>query len=121
MEEDDIVAVWSERVRSASAEGRALRIRGGGTKDWYGQTLEGDILDTRAHRGIIAYDPAELVITARAGTPLLEIEAALAEHDQMSRTSARRLRLAAVLPLASPVRVDPLRAQCATSCSARSS
>ena len=47
-----------------------MRIRGGGTKDWYGQTLEGDILDTRAHRGIIAYDPAELVITARAGTPL---------------------------------------------------
>jgi glycolate oxidase FAD binding subunit len=83
MEEDDIVAVWSERVRSATAEGRPLRIRGGGTKDWYGQTLEGDILDTRAHRGIIAYDPAELVITARAGTPLLEIEAALADHAQM--------------------------------------
>lgn len=83
MEEDDTVAAWSERVRSATAEGRPLRIRGGGTKDWYGQTLEGDILDTRAHRGIVAYDPAELVITARAGTPLLEIEAALAAHDQM--------------------------------------
>jgi glycolate oxidase FAD binding subunit len=83
MEEDDTVAAWSERIRSATAEGRPLRIRGGGTKDWYGQTLEGDILDTRAHRGIIAYDPAELVITARAGTPLLEIEAALADHAQM--------------------------------------
>ena len=70
MEEDDIVAVWSERIRTASADGRPLRIRGGGTKDWYGQGLEGEILDTRAHRGIIAYDPAELVITARAGTPL---------------------------------------------------
>jgi glycolate oxidase FAD binding subunit len=83
MEEDDTVAAWSERIRSATAEGRPLRIRGGGTKDWYGQTLEGDILDTRAHRGIISYDPAELVITARAGTPLLEIEAALADHAQM--------------------------------------
>ena len=83
MEEDDIVAVWSERVRSASAEGRALRIRGGGTKDWYGQTLQGDILDTRAYRGIVEYEPTELVITARAGTPLAEIEAALAEHHQM--------------------------------------
>ncbi|MGA7777990.1 MAG: FAD-binding protein, partial [Paraburkholderia sp.] len=83
MEEDDTVAAWSERIRSATAEDRPLRIRGGGTKDWYGQTLEGAILDTRAHRGIIAYDPAELVITARAGTPLLEIEAALAEHSQM--------------------------------------
>ncbi|MDR3096250.1 MAG: glycolate oxidase subunit GlcE [Paraburkholderia sp.] len=83
MEEDDIVAVWSERIRAATADGRTLRIRGGGTKDWYGQTLEGEVLDTRAHRGIVSYDPAELVITARAGTPLLEIEHALAAHDQM--------------------------------------
>ncbi|HEY4801461.1 MAG TPA: glycolate oxidase subunit GlcE, partial [Paraburkholderia sp.] len=83
MEEDDIVSDWSERIRAASADGRALRIRGGGTKDWYGQSLEGEILDTRAHRGIIAYDPAELVITARAGTPLADIETALAAHAQM--------------------------------------
>jgi glycolate oxidase FAD binding subunit len=83
MEEDDNVSDWSERIRAASADGRALRIRGGGTKDWYGQALEGEILDTRAHRGIIAYDPAELVITARAGTPLVEIEAALAANGQM--------------------------------------
>jgi glycolate oxidase FAD binding subunit len=83
MEEDDIVAVWAERIRAASADGRPLRIRGGGTKDWYGEALEGEILDTPAHRGIIAYDPAELVITARAGTPLAEIETALAEHEQM--------------------------------------
>ena len=83
MEEDDIVAVWSERIRSASAERRPVRIRGGGTKDWYGQSLQGEIIDTRSHRGIVAYDPAELVITARAGTPLLEIEAKLAEHNQM--------------------------------------
>ena len=83
MKEDDIVAAWSERIHAATATGQPVRIRGGGTKDWYGQSLQGEILDTRAHRGIIAYDPAELVITARAGTPLLEIEAALAEHDQM--------------------------------------
>jgi glycolate oxidase FAD binding subunit len=83
MEEDDIVAGWSERIRSATADGRPLRIRGGGTKDWYGQALEGEILDTRAYRGILSYDPAELVITARCGTPLAEIEAALAEHNQM--------------------------------------
>ncbi|HTH59768.1 MAG TPA: glycolate oxidase subunit GlcE [Paraburkholderia sp.] len=83
MEEDDIVAVWSERIRAASAEDRPLRIRGGGTKDWYGEALEGEILDTRAHRGIIAYDPAELVITARSGTPLADIETALAEREQI--------------------------------------
>ncbi|CAB3774217.1 glycolate oxidase subunit GlcE [Paraburkholderia humisilvae] len=83
MDEDDIVAEWSERIRSATAERSPVRIRGGGTKDWYGQSLQGEVLDTRAHRGIIAYDPAELVITARAGTPLAAIETALAEHDQM--------------------------------------
>ncbi|MBV8261760.1 MAG: FAD-binding protein, partial [Paraburkholderia sp.] len=83
MEEDDIVSDWSERIRAASADGRVLRLRGGGTKDWYGQSLEGEILDTRAHRGIIAYDPAELVITARAGTALADIENALAAHGQM--------------------------------------
>ncbi|MFX1695539.1 glycolate oxidase subunit GlcE [Paraburkholderia sp. A1RO-5L] len=83
MEEDDIVTTWSERIRAATADGHTLRIRGGGTKDWYGQTLEGEVLDTRSYRGIISYDPAELVITARAGTPLIEIEHALATHGQM--------------------------------------
>ena len=73
----------AEEPQLRDVDGRPLRIRGGGTKDWYGQRLEGEILDTRAHRGIVAYDPAELVITARAGTPLAEIEAALAERDQM--------------------------------------
>jgi glycolate oxidase FAD binding subunit len=83
MIEDDIVAGWSERVQRASASATLLRIRGGGTKDWYGQSLTGEILDTRAHSGIIAYDPAELVITAKAGTLLSEIEAKLDEHNQM--------------------------------------
>jgi glycolate oxidase FAD binding subunit len=83
MEEDDIVAGWAERIREASADGRALRIRGGGTKDWYGQALEGEILDTRAYQGLQSYDPAELVVTARAGTPLAQLEAALAECGQM--------------------------------------
>src|ERR1700686_262411 len=83
MTEEDIVASWSERVRAATASNTPLRIRGGGTKDWYGQTLQGESVDTRAHRGIIEYDPAELVITAKAGTPLSEIEARLDECGQM--------------------------------------
>ncbi|RJG15764.1 glycolate oxidase subunit GlcE [Massilia cavernae] len=74
---------FREQVLSASASGRALRIRGGGTKDWYGQRIEGDILDTRTHSGIVDYEPTELVITARCGTPLAEIEAVLAERNQM--------------------------------------
>jgi len=75
----NIIEFFQERVR----DGRPLRIRGGGTKDWYGQRLEGDILDTRAYAGIVDYEPTELVITARCGTPLADIEAALAERGQM--------------------------------------
>lgn len=83
MQDDDIVGYWAERIRAATADERPLRLRGSGTKDWYGQSLNGEILDARAYRGIVSYDPAELVITARCGTPLAEIEAALAEHNQM--------------------------------------
>ncbi|TFW25285.1 glycolate oxidase subunit GlcE [Duganella callida] len=74
---------FAARIRAASAARAPLRLRGGGTKDWYGQALQGEILDTRANSGIIAYEPTELVITARCGTPLAEIEAALAQHHQM--------------------------------------
>ena len=74
---------FREQVLSAAAGKRTLRIRGGGTKDWYGQRLEGDILDTRRYDGIVDYEPTELVITARCGTPLAEIEAVLAQHNQM--------------------------------------
>lgn len=72
-----------DRVRAAASQGRALRVRGGGTKDFYGQTLAGDVVDVKPLAGIVAYAPGELVITARAGTLLEEIESALAEHDQM--------------------------------------
>lgn len=68
---------------SATRSGTALRIRGNGTKDWYGQELNGELLDTTAYSGIISYDPTELVITARAGTTLREIGKALAEKKQM--------------------------------------
>jgi glycolate oxidase FAD binding subunit len=74
-----IVDSFRDRVRSSSP----LRIRGGGTKDWYGQRLEGDVLDTREYTGIVDYEPTELVITARCGTPLADIEVALAERGQM--------------------------------------
>ncbi|MCX7173956.1 MAG: glycolate oxidase subunit GlcE [Proteobacteria bacterium] len=57
-------------------------MRGGGSKDFYGGPLTGEILDMRPCAGIVAYDPTELVITARCGTPLAEIEAVLAERGQ---------------------------------------
>lgn len=68
-----------DRVKSATAP---LCIRGGGSKDWYGNAPRGEVLDTRDHTGIVAYEPSELVISARCGTPLAEIEAALAAKGQ---------------------------------------
>jgi len=73
----------AETIRKAAAEGRKLRIRGSGSKDFYAYALEGEVLDTRGYSGIVEYEPTELVITARAGTPLREVEAALAERGQM--------------------------------------
>ena len=72
----------ADQIRSASAAGEALCLRGGGTKDFYGQPAQGRVLDTRDYRGIVAYEPTELVITARCGTPLVELEAALATNGQ---------------------------------------
>ncbi len=83
MTTQDCSNLFVARIKEAAAAGAALRIRGGGTKDFYGRELIGDILDTRGHAGILAYEPTELVITARAGTRLAEIEAALAEQGQM--------------------------------------
>ena len=72
-----------DRIRAASADGQPLCIHGGGTKDFYGGPIVGEPLDTRGLSGIIAYAPGELVVTAGTGTPLADIENALAEHDQM--------------------------------------
>jgi glycolate oxidase FAD binding subunit len=71
-----------DAVRQAGADGRVLRLRGGGSKDFWGQSLTGEVLDTRAYQGIVSYEPSELVVTARCGTPLAELEAALAEKGQ---------------------------------------
>ena len=79
---DAALADLVERIRRAAAQGQPLRIRGGGTKDFYGERLEGELLETGALRGIVNYEPSELVITARAGTPLAEVEQALAAQGQ---------------------------------------
>jgi glycolate oxidase FAD binding subunit len=71
-----------DAVRQAGADGRVLRLRGGGSKDFWGQSLTGEVLDTRAYHGIVSYEPSELVVTARCGTPLAVLEAALAEKGQ---------------------------------------
>jgi len=80
---EPIVAGWQQRLRDAAAQGRGLVIRGGGTKDFYGQEIVGEVLDTTPYAGIVDYDPTELVVTARAGTPLAEVERVLAGAGQM--------------------------------------
>lgn len=71
-----------ERIRSASASGTPLCIRGGGSKSFYGGPLVGEPLDMTGHAGISSYEPSELVVTVRAGTPLAELEALLAQQGQ---------------------------------------
>jgi glycolate oxidase FAD binding subunit len=73
----------SEAIRAAAESLRPLCIRGGGSKDFYGNEPRGEPLDVTGYCGIVSYEPTELVITARAGTPLAEIEAALREKGQM--------------------------------------
>lgn len=70
------------QVRRAFHSKAAIRIVGGNTKCFYGGEVDGELLITTGHRGIVHYDPAELVVTARAGTPLTELESALAQHGQ---------------------------------------
>ncbi|MGM8909533.1 glycolate oxidase subunit GlcE [Psychrobacter sp. 1U1] len=78
----DISAEIIERVKQAGVDGSKLQIVGGGSKYFMGRTPEGVPLNIAEHSGIVSYEPIELVLTARAGTPLTEINNALSEHNQ---------------------------------------
>jgi glycolate oxidase FAD binding subunit len=73
---------FQQRIRDAAARRAPLRLRGGGSKDFYGAQPRGDVLDTRAYAGIVDYEPTELVVTARCGTRLVELEEALSIANQ---------------------------------------
>ena len=96
--EQDLAAL-REQVVAANHDRRPLRITGGGTKSFYGRPVQpsvpapsaagspatssaAEILDCRVNRGIISYEPTELVVSARCGTPLVDLEQALAENRQ---------------------------------------
>lgn len=76
-----------DRIRAAYNDKQMLKIVGGNTKHFYGNpdinSKRTEVIETRIHQGIISYEPTELVLTARAGTPLKEIEAILKENNQM--------------------------------------
>ncbi|MBK5012711.1 glycolate oxidase subunit GlcE [Pseudomonas sp. S60] len=79
----DMSEALLEQVCQALESETPLAIQGSGSKAMLGNPVVGQVLDTRCHRGIVSYDPTELVITARAGTPLQEIEAVLHQAGQM--------------------------------------
>ena len=75
-----------DTIRSAAAqtagERQTFRIHGSGSHDFYGESLEGELLETRGLNGIVQYEPSELVVTVAAGTPLHELETVLSEQGQ---------------------------------------
>jgi glycolate dehydrogenase FAD-binding subunit len=71
-----------DRIRQAAARKAPLRLRGGGSKDFYGNEPRGELFDTRGHAGIVNYEPTELVVTARCGTPLTDLENILKQNAQ---------------------------------------
>lgn len=83
MSDTDLTDVIRERVTCAFEAGTPLALQGSGSKTFMGHPVVGAALQLIEHRGVIEYQPSELVITARAGTPLAEIETLLAEQNQM--------------------------------------
>ncbi|MBN3853981.1 glycolate oxidase subunit GlcE [Paraburkholderia sp. Ac-20340] len=74
-----------DEVARAALMRTPLSIRGGNSKACLGRAAPGGAveLDTRSHSGIVRYEPTELVITARCGTPVAELSAALDKAGQM--------------------------------------
>ncbi|WP_369408857.1 glycolate oxidase subunit GlcE [endosymbiont of Lamellibrachia barhami] len=79
----DISEVLQAEVVQAVESGQQLCLRGGNSKGFYGRETTGGIFDLSKHQGIVNYEPTELVVTARGGTLLSEIEAVLAAQNQM--------------------------------------
>jgi glycolate oxidase FAD binding subunit len=82
MNDRDLSEELLERLRQAAEERRPLRIQGSDTKRCLGRELASEPLPVAGHRGVLRYDPAELVVTARSGTPLEEIRELLAASGQ---------------------------------------
>lgn len=80
---NSVIQDFQAQILNASNNKTPLSIEGGASKSWYGNPNNYAKLSTRTYSGILEYQPEELVITARAGTPLKEIEAALEEKNQV--------------------------------------
>jgi len=80
---DSVISTFKERIKQAAANAQVLRIQGGNTKHFYGEHKTGyAVLDTRELTGVVSYEPSELVVTVRSGTPLAQLEQLLATKGQ---------------------------------------
>ena len=78
-----VIEHFQQHIRQAVADGQTLRIQGGNSKHFYGETaVSAQVLDTRAYTGVVSYEPSELVVTVRAGTLLSELEDLLDQQGQ---------------------------------------
>jgi len=90
-----VIEQFQAQISHASAAGQTLRIQGGNSKYFYGEAAtSAQVLDIRAHTGVVSYEPSELVVTVRAGTRLSELEALLDEQGQCLAFEPPRYRAA---------------------------
>jgi glycolate oxidase FAD binding subunit len=92
-----MIEAWQARIKEAAARKAPLQLRGGGTKEGIGEVVQGEAFDTRAYAGIVAYEPSELVITARCGTPLADVEKTMHEAGQMLAFEAPHAKFGATI------------------------
>lgn len=83
MNNQDLSESLQAQISQAFEDRKPIKIRAGNSKAFYHRDIDATEVDVSQHRGILNYEPTELIITARAGTPLSEIEQALAANNQM--------------------------------------
>ena len=80
---DSVISTFKEHIKQAADSKQTLHIQGGNTKHFYGEHNPSHVvLDTREHAGVVSYEPSELVVTVRAGTPLAQLEQLLETQGQ---------------------------------------
>lgn len=80
---NDISQTLQAQILDAYEHKSALKIQAGNSKAFYGRQIDAEIIDVSEHQGIISYEPTELVVTARTGTRLSDIEKTLEQQKQM--------------------------------------
>jgi glycolate oxidase FAD binding subunit len=83
MQANDSTIKLCEQLAQAWSNKKPVRIVAGNSKSFYGRSVDGDEISVADHTGILEYHASELVLTARSGTKLSDIENALAENNQM--------------------------------------